>query len=328
MKILLIPSLPIIAKVFFNPLGIVRFFRNLALFRRQLRRVAHTRPDIIYLNTLATVPILMLYRKVKKIVHVHEILQNNNIFNLLINRFSLHYADCLICVSEAVKNNLKKALPGYGPKLHVVNNGLSFNLTEEYAPIKHDKNKVNVALIGRIKPSHKGQLFLLEAISKMDKSVKVLSHFYLVGSVVKGQEYMQSKVEDSISKFGMSNCVEIIPFVKEISSVYKAMDIIVVPSLCEDPFPTTILEGMFWSKPIVATRVGGVPEMIENQATGYIIEKNNAQMLCEKLTFLIQSPELRVKMGNEGRKRFEAFFTEESFSMRFLSLLKSEGIIV
>ena len=327
-KILIMPSLPIIAKVFFNPLGIVRFFRNLILFKRQINTVSKAKPDIVYLNTMATTPLLVLYRKTKRFVHVHEILPNNSIFNKLINRFSLKKADCLICVSEAVKNNLKKSMSGQDSKLHVVHNGISFDLAENAATFKYDKTKVNIALIGRIKPSHKGQLLLLEAISKMDKSVRYLVHFYLVGSVVNGQEYMQKQVDDSIVNLGLSNCVEICPFVKEISAVYQAMNIIVVPSVFDDPFPTTVLEGMFWSKPIVATRVGGVPEMIEDEATGYIVEKYNAQMLNEKLSILIQSPELRTTMGNAGRKRFEAFFSEESFNKRYRALLESEGIIV
>jgi len=76
-----------------------------------------------------------------------------------------------------------------------------------------------------------------------------------------------------------------------------------------DMSPLTLQEAQLMRKPVVATNVGGIPELMNNNETGFLVEKGNAEELIEKLSLLINDKEKRENMGNSGKK-----FVEENFS--------------
>ena len=86
----------------------------------------------------------------------------------------------------------------------------------------------------------------------LPKDILERAHFYLVGSPVKGQEYMQDELLENIEKMGLKKYVTIIPFIKEIESVYANIDVSLVPSTLADSFPTTILEVCILKKWLLA----------------------------------------------------------------------------
>ena len=73
--------------------------------------------------------------------------------------------------------------------------------------------------------------------------------------------------------------------------------------------PLTLQEAQLMKKPVVATKVGGIPELMKDNETGFLVEKGNAEELIEKLSLLINDKEKRENMGNSGKK-----FVEENFS--------------
>ncbi|MFV0330619.1 MAG: glycosyltransferase family 4 protein [Dysgonomonas sp.] len=325
-KVEIISSLPIIAKKNLKPKGIISFLISLFKFKTALKRIYKQDPYIIYLNTLATIPILFYYRKQIKIIHVHEILSNTIFFNKIVNLIALKYADTIICVSNAVLRNLETAKPKYKEKLKLVRNGINFSKPDELNSgfnFKIDVNKINFALIGRIKPSHKGQKLLLNAISKLPISILQQSHFYFIGSPVQGQEYMLNDVKKTISELRLQDFITIIPFVKEIERVYQKIDVVTVPSTVEDSLPTTVLEGMFFSKPIIGTRIGGIPEMIEDEVSGFITNRDDAEDLSKKIMIFINNPSEIKRMGENGRKLFINNFSEESFYQRYNNVINN-----
>ena len=83
--------------------------------------------------------------------------------------------------------------------------------------------------------------------------------------------------------------------------VYDVADIICQLSQWEELFGWMIAEGMAYGKPIVATRVGGIPELVSDGVSGFLVERNDIPAAAEKLLRLVQDPELRHKMGAVGR---------------------------
>jgi len=321
-----IATLPIIAKKNFNPSGLIKFLSSFFLFKREINKLNKEQPNIVYLNTLAVIPIFFFYKYPVKIVHIHEILKNNNLLHRLINKIALKKADALICVSKAVSNNLSEiASPLEKEKIKLVHNGIKFTpkITKSDYIFNVDETLINFALIGRIKPTHKGQNLLLDAIAKLPQEYLSRSHFYFVGSVVSGQEYMKDEVIDKINKLKLSEKVTIVPFVEEIEEIYRKMDVVVVPSVFDDPFPTTVLEAMFWEKPVIGTKVGGIPEMIVNNQTGFLVNRDDADDLASKILFFLDNKASILQMGKNGRKHFEENFSEDSFIYNYNSCLES-----
>jgi glycosyltransferase involved in cell wall biosynthesis len=322
-NIKIIPEMPIIAKANLKLTGIVNFLKSILHFNTLLKTIKNEKPEIVYLNTLAVLPVLFYFSSsVKKIIHVHEILKNNNLLHTLINKIALVKADLLICVSNAVKLNLENAYRNKVNKLKIVNNGISFSKNNVLnSDLSVDNTKINFALIGRIKPSHKGQNLLIDAVKNLDLKVLDKAHFYLVGSPVESQTYMLDEVKGRISNYNLSSKISIIPFVKEISTIYKQIDVVVVPSTFDDPFPTTVLEGMYFEKPVIGTAVGGIPEMIEDLKTGFVVKRDCEIDLSNKLKYFIETPSLIKTMGHKAKERFNKNYSESSFNHRYSNII-------
>lgn len=322
--LLLYSQVPIIARKNFGIIGTLKFILAMVKFKIFLKESHLSSPDILYCNTLATTPISIFFHNTYKIIHVHEILNNKSIIHKIINRTATRLYKKIICVSQAVTNNLKEvANTNQKDKIITLHNGISFKDSKlsTASKFKVNEEKINFALIGRIKPEQKGQILFINSIAQLPKDLLDKAHFYLIGSTVKGQEYMLEEVKKTIQSLNLEHCIEIVPFIKNIETVYKSIDVSVVPSLIEDSFPTTVLESMYFSKPVIGTEIGGIPEMIINNVTGFTFPVNDSIKLAQYITFFIQNPEQIPIMGAEGRKNFQNKFTIEIFNEKYTKML-------
>lgn len=103
--------------------------------------------------------------------------------------------------------------------------------------------------------------------------------------------------------------VRYIGYVKEVENVYHTADIVVVPSRWQEPLGLINLEAGACGKPVVATRVGGIPEVVADGVNGYLVEPGDVAALAARVAALIDDPSLRARMGEAGRARVEQAFT-------------------
>ncbi|WP_324024134.1 glycosyltransferase family 4 protein [Maribacter sp. BPC-D8] len=99
-------------------------------------------------------------------------------------------------------------------------------------------------------------------------------------------------------------------------------DVFVFPTY-NDTFGLVILEAMQASLPVITTFEGGIPDVVEDGVTAFLVPKKNEEDLAKKMELLANNPELRQQMGNAGRVRYDKNFTLEVFEKRFSKILKS-----
>ncbi len=104
-------------------------------------------------------------------------------------------------------------------------------------------------------------------------------------------------------------------------SFYRQADIFVFPTFY-DTFPLVCLEAMQNGLAVVSTPEGGIPEIVIDGETGFLVPQHDAVALSEKLTMLIEQPELRSRMKLEGKKRFEQYFTLDVWERNISDILK------
>jgi len=123
--------------------------------------------------------------------------------------------------------------------------------------------------------------------------------FVLVGDGAYREQYMKDAaamgIEDRVTWTGMVED----PFGE---GVFNAADVVCQLSQWEELFGWMIAEGMAHGKPIVATRVGGIPELVSDGVSGFLVQRNDSVDAAEKLMRLVQDSELRREMGDAGRK--------------------------
>ena len=104
----------------------------------------------------------------------------------------------------------------------------------------------------------------------------------------------------------------------KISSFYAESRIIVMCSTCYEGFPSTILEAMMKGKPVVASRIGGIPEIVDDGETGLLFEPGNAQDLAKKIQRLWDDPRLCRKMGKAGREKALREYSPSRYYQRLM----------
>lgn len=124
-------------------------------------------------------------------------------------------------------------------------------------------------------------------------------HFAFVGDGAYREQYQEQAVE-----MGIRDNVTFTGQVEDPMSegAYAAADVVCQVSRWEEVFGYVIAEAMSSSKPMVATRVGGIPELVEDGKTGFVVDRGDAQAIADKILKLVADPELREKMGRAGRE--------------------------
>jgi glycosyltransferase involved in cell wall biosynthesis len=110
----------------------------------------------------------------------------------------------------------------------------------------------------------------------------------------------------------------------EIALAYGASDIVAVPSVYLDNFPTVNLEALAHGKPVVGTCFGGTKEVVTHGETGFIRNPKETKMFAEAFLTLLHNPDLRAQMGEAGRKRIEEHFSYEKQLDRYLELFGAD----
>lgn len=316
-KILELPQLPVIAKMYLNPRGLLKFGANLIRSSLLLKKLI-SNDTVIYLNTLAVLPVAFLLKN-KAYLHVHEILDNRSVLDKTLNRLTLRKSEKVICVSDAVADNIRAVSdPQTEKRLVTVHNGIMPVVEIPLGLIdKHCGDKIKIILIGRIRPQIKGHDYVLDALGYLSPEVRNALQVIFVGSPVPSMESDLTRLQERIKSEGLENVVEIHGFTTEIASYYEDADICLVPSVRADPFPTTVLEGMSAGLPVIGTDIGGIPEMIEDGVTGFTVPPDRPEIFADRLERLISDEALRTKMGKKGLERFNREFSLDSFEGRF-----------
>ena len=296
-------------------------FKDVFAFFEILSLLFQLKPDIIHVNSSKAGGIvgvagliykLLIGKKIKLIFTAHGWAINEDRPKCqiklikLFSKITAIFYDKIICVSEYDKQIAIKNKITCEKKLITIHNGINIKnikfLTKEKAR-KKLINKTSPLVIGTIAEwtSNKGLIYLLEAIKKIkDKEFDVI----LIGS---GENPDKEKMTKFIEKHQLKN-IHLIEFIPNAVNYLKAFDIFILPSTKEG-LPYTIIEAMAAEVPVIATNIGGIPEMIENNINGILIESKNSQLLAVKILELINNPETTKEMTRKSRQKVEKEFT-------------------
>jgi glycosyltransferase involved in cell wall biosynthesis len=107
---------------------------------------------------------------------------------------------------------------------------------------------------------------------------------------------------------------------RELAEFYENSRIIVLCSVCYEGFPSVLAEAMSYGKPVVCSRIGGLPEIVEDGVTGLLFEPGNAADLAAKIRYLWDRPDICRLMGRAGREKARREYTQEKYYQRLLAV--------
>ncbi len=159
----------------------------------------------------------------------------------------------------------------------------------------------------------KGQIVLLESIKDLVNGALPNTHLVLVGE---GPDELMLK--ENVKKFGLSDNVSFFEFTREPVYIFERLDILVLSSLYKEGLPNVILEAMSMNLPVVSSRLAGVPEVVKNGETGFMVEPGNKDELTEAIVKLCSDVIVLKQIGDNGRRMMEEKFDKRVQFEEFL----------
>lgn len=226
-----------------------------------------------------------------------------------------------VCVSHAVAKSLRQ-IGIERSKICVVHNGLT-DPSESMDSAPRSSGQFRIGIVGQI-GAWKGHDDLLEAFALVfGRYPGTELHIFGKGDI----RYKSELIRKSIA-LGIAKQIKWNDFVIDRSLIYPDLDVCVVPSRSQDPLPTTALEAGFFSTPAVVTRRGGLPEIIEHEINGLVVETGSPVEIAAALCRLIEQPAFRSLLARNARARAVERFGRERFIRDFLRLLgKNESTL-
>ena len=111
-------------------------------------------------------------------------------------------------------------------------------------------------------------------------------------------------------------------FVSDLSAIYADMDVCVVPSQLDDPLPTAALEAGAFGRPVICSSRGGLPEIVVDGVTGFVVEARRPDLLAQAINTFVKRPDLIKKMGVSARKLIQSQFSLERFVGQFIQVVE------
>ena len=279
-------------------------------FQISLHGVAFIR-DVIY------VTIIKLF-KVNILFHIHGKGVSKHLKNSVKKRI---YQLCFrgvgaITVSPLLSYDLKDLKISH---LYYVNNGVP---KEKYIAEKSNKvndDTISLLFLSNIRES-KGIFEFLEAL----KILKDLGHDFAVNIVGAETDVTEQDLNVRISDFGLKNNVHYRGplYGIEKHEVLVTSDIFVFPTK-NDIWGNVAIEAMQYSLPVIATRQGALPEIIDDGTNGFLIKENSPDQIADRISYLLKNKEKIIELGENGREKYLKHYTLDRFENNLCNVFKS-----
>lgn len=287
-------------------------FRLARAFKKRSINLVHTHNLVPLLYgslaaKIAGIPVVINTRHGRERKHIHSTIWNMN--------------NALIAISKDAKNELLKWNTLPSEKVTVIYNGIDIDAYESGSQPAEAKKDLHlnpadfvVGTVARLSPE-KDQRTLLAAF------LKVAGRIPGAKLVVVGDGILKNELTNYSRMLGIADKVRFLGFRADINKLLPAFDVFVLSSLTEG-ISLTLLEAMAAGIPVIATNVGGTPEIIDDGISGFLIPPNDAEEIEKKIITLFNNKELAARFSKSGRIKAKEKFSLNGMVDKYRILYK------
>lgn len=292
---------PVLRKSLLSPKGLLSLMFMVPVFLLRTRSLwRRLQPDRVLVNTM-TIPWWLLaarLHRVPVVCHVREAEETQARPVRFAVTLPLMLATSLIANSSASRDVLARNLPKIGARTKVIYNG--FAAPEQTAPPRNRSanDPAVVVLVGRLSP-RKGTDVALEAVARLRAEGRDI-RIRLCGSVFPGYEWFETSLRERAEQPDLVGAVDFLGYVSRPQAEVERADIVLVPSLVE-PFGNVAVEALLAQRPLVASRVQGLCEIVREGETGILVEPGDSAELTEAIRRMLDDPDLAAELAAAGR---------------------------
>lgn len=244
---------------------------------------------------------------------------------LLVERLMTLITDRLIALTQGEKNDYIALSVCHPKKIVTIHSGVDLNHYTQVKVNVQEKRRylglnpegLIVGTVGWLLPI-KGPIYLLRAMAEVWKSHPQTSLVYV------GKGDLEEELRKEASRMGVSERVWFLGWRDDIPEILRILDIFVLPSLNEG-MGRVLVEAMAAGRPVVASNVGGIPDLVIEGENGILVPAADSKALAHGIGFLISNPDKRREMGDKGRKMAIRFGTDsmvQKIDRLYLELLR------
>jgi glycosyltransferase involved in cell wall biosynthesis len=264
------------------------------------------RPDIIHCHSNRALLMVGLAARLAGIPTIWYI--KGLLANPWVDRLCFRLADRVLFQNRVNRDNrYPHLIQRYAAKIRILKNGIDLaavtaagrragpSLARE---LGLQPDNLNIILLGQVCP-RKGADYLLEAMATVQAEMPEVA-VYLVGdtSAAEYQDYLKD-LQELIARHRLRN-IHFTGWREDCAEILSLMDLLVLPSM-DEGVPKSIIEAMTLGKPVVATRIGGIPELVQEGETGLLVPPRDSANLARAIIALARNKELRQRMGAQAQ---------------------------
>jgi glycosyltransferase involved in cell wall biosynthesis len=266
----------------------------------------------VYMISFRQVILLWPFFKRNIVYHVHDVNSKSKqarFFLKIIDRKVCRY----IAVSEFIKEDLEASGIPAG-KIEVIYNGV--NILPWVNKNIASGTGLTVGIVGQV-IERKGHVSLLHAISLLTKKRLDIT-LVIAGD---GDAGFTEKLKTLITELNISGKINWRGFKKDAVDIYTGIDVLVAPTLTEEPFGLITIEANMFGIPVIASNSGGFKETVINGVSGFLTEAGNSEQLAEKIEYFYNNRDEIIQMGKKGLENVNEYFNREKMISKIDKLL-------
>lgn len=248
------------------------------------------------------------------------------VFDWFVDSVLLRSTTAVLCVSEACVRSIRARRAFAEIDIRIVYNGIEEPDQRREVPALPIRALLDlppssdICLMLATYEERKGHAFLLRAFSEVVRQ-RPNAFLLICGS---SHEHEIRRVRSLVAQSGLAAHVRLESFRSDAMALLREADLLVAPSQAFESFGLTLVEAMARRVPVVATNVGGMPEVVKNGFGGYCVDRHDVSAFAEAVVSLLKDPGLRREQGERGHERYKKLFTAKTMAASYAALIRDD----
>jgi glycosyltransferase involved in cell wall biosynthesis len=281
--------------------------------------------DLLYTSTSVIISGGLAAKKtgIPNISHIHEIPSGNKLYEIFIGFFMRYFSTKIIVVSNSVAKHWRSYLKK--TQLIKVYNGIVFSPKK---PLESTKSKtgqdITVTSIGRLVPG-KGHKYFIKVAKELLK-LNNQYQFLIVGDTFPGYESYEDELKTFVVENNLHEKIHFLGFRTDIEDILAKSDLVFHSSTAPDSLPTVLFEAIKMRVPVVATKLAGAVEILDNGNCGLLLPLNNAKKAANMINDYIKDEKLKISNVEKAIEYTNQLFSPIQFEKNVLDIFKTTMI--
>lgn len=223
--------------------------------------------------------------------------------------YAMGWAKRVICPSNVIARHMLDDFSVPHERIRLIPRSVDLEKFKFLSPDKKRTEEFNVGIIGRLTPI-KGHLHFIKAMAKVARAVPRLK-LWIVGDAPVSREAYKDEIQVLVRRLGLEHCTQFLGTQRDIPAVLANLDLLVLPTTTQEAFGRVIIEAQAAGVPVIATKVGGIVDVIENEKTGLLVPPADPLSIAEAAIRIFKDKQFATNLALRALEKVKLKYNVE-----------------